>query len=148
MATVIRDFRDLQTYRASFAAAMRIFEITKRFPPEERYSLTDQVRRSSRSECTSQAEAWRKRRYPAAFKAKLADAMQEASETQTRLDFALACEYIDEDTPRELNAEHERILGRLNSMDMKAESFCFRQQRLFRSTPTTQPPNHLPSSPQ
>jgi four helix bundle protein len=75
----IRHFRDLEVYQRSFALAVDIFQISKKFPNEERYSLTDQIRRSSRSVCANLAEAWRKRRYVAVFKNKLTDAMQEAS---------------------------------------------------------------------
>ena len=77
----IKHFRDLEVYKRAFAGAMRIFEITKAFPVEERYSLIDQIRRSSRSVCSNLAESWRNRRYKAVFKHKLTNAMQEASET-------------------------------------------------------------------
>jgi four helix bundle protein len=79
----ISSVRDLQVYRVVFDAAMEIFEISKNFPVEEKYSLTDQIRRSSRSVCTNLTEAWRKRRYKAVFINKLSDAEQEAGETQT-----------------------------------------------------------------
>ncbi len=78
----IRHFRDLDVYQRAFRLAMKIYEITKAFPNDERYSIVDQMRRSSRSVCSNIAEAWRKRKYIAAFKNKLTDAMQEASETQ------------------------------------------------------------------
>ena len=129
MSEKIRSVRDLEVYQLSFEAAMEIFTITKHFPPEERYSLIDQIRRSSRSVCSNMAEAWRKRSYIAAFKSKLADAMQEASETQTWLDFALACNYISKDVYDDLNQRYEIILAKLNSMDMKAETFCFKSSK-------------------
>lgn len=91
----INSVRDLEVYQLSLETAMEIFEITKSFPEEEKYSLTDQVRRSSRSVCTNLAEGWRKRRYKAVFINKLTDASQEAAETQTWLEFALKCNYID-----------------------------------------------------
>ena len=97
MTEKISSARDLKVYKTSFAAAMEIFKITKNFPAEERYSLTDQIRRSSRSVCSNLAESWRKRRYPAVFRNKLTAAQQEASEPQTWLDFCLACEYINND---------------------------------------------------
>lgn len=78
-----RRHQDLEVYQAAFEEAMRIFEVSKKFPIEERYSLTDQIRRSSRSVCANLAEAWRKRRYEAAFIAKLTDCAAEATETQT-----------------------------------------------------------------
>ena len=87
----IRHFRDLEVYRRAFDAAMEIFQITKGFPSEEKYSLVDQIRRASRSACANLAEGWRKRRYPAVFKNKVTDSMQEASETQCWLEFSLAC---------------------------------------------------------
>ena len=108
---------------------MDIFLISKKFPVEERYSLTDQMRRSSRSVCANLAEAWRKRHYPAVFLNKLTDAMQEASETQTWLDFCLACKYITIDDFKRLDGEYEKILAMLNSMHMKADKFCFKNDQ-------------------
>lgn len=121
----IRHFRDLEVYQKAFNAAMRIYSITKSFPYEEKYSLTDQMRRSSRSVCSNIGEAWRKRKYNAVFKNKMTDAMQEASETQTWLDFCLACKYIDKQVYQELDNEYEQIILMLNAMERKAESFCF-----------------------
>lgn len=121
----IEHFRKLDVYRSAFQAAMTIFEITKSFPPEERYSLVDQIRRSSRSVCSNLAEAWRKRRYPAVFKNKLTDAMQEASETQSWLEFSLACLYITEDSFNKLDQEYESILAMLNSMEKLYQKFCY-----------------------
>ena len=95
MTEKINSARDLKVYKTSFAAAMEIFKITKNFPDEDRYSLTDQIRRSSRSVCSNLAESWRKRRYPAVFCNKVIVAHLEASVTQTWLDFCLACEYIN-----------------------------------------------------
>src|SRR5687767_4240175 len=91
----IRRHTDLEVFQRAFAAAMRIFELSRKFPPEERYSLTDQGRRSSRSVCANAAEGWRKRRYTAAFVSKLSDSEGEAAETQVWLQFAVACGYID-----------------------------------------------------
>jgi four helix bundle protein len=125
LAEKIKSVRDLELYKLAFAAAMEIFQISKSFPAEERYSLTDQIRKASRSVCTNLSEGWRKRRYKAVFVNKLSDGMQEASETQTWLDFCLACGYIGKDTFERLDSEYERILGMLNSMEMKAEKFCF-----------------------
>ena len=125
MKSDIRHFRDLQVYRRAFAAAMKIFELTKRFPPEEKFALVDQIRRASRSVCSNLAEAWRKRRYVAVFKNKVTDSMQEASETQCWLEFSLACEYIEQATFSELDDEYEQIIAMLNSMEMNAEKFCF-----------------------
>ena len=124
-AEKIKGVRDLEVYRKAFSAAMDIYRISKGFPSEEKFSLTDQIRRASRSVCSNLAEAWRKRRYPAVFINKLTDAQQEASETQTWLDFCLACEYIDNHSFERLDKEYEKILGMLNSMEMKADKFCF-----------------------
>src|SRR5438093_11974353 len=88
MGEAIRSHRELQVYQRAFRAAMEIFEITKSFPRDEIFSLTDQIRRSSRSVNMNLAEAWRKRRYQAAFIAKLSDAETEAAETQTAIEFA------------------------------------------------------------
>ncbi|MFI1745396.1 four helix bundle protein [Thalassobellus sediminis] len=91
------DFKKLLAYQKSFELAMLIFEISKSFPKEETYSLTDQIRRSSRSVCANISEAYRKRRYPKHFISKLTDADGENSETNTWLEFALACNYIDKE---------------------------------------------------
>ena len=124
MSNIIKNVRDLKVYKLAFETAMEIFQITKDFPQEEKYSLVDQIRRSSRSVCSNLAEAWRKRRYLAVFKNKLTDAMQEASETQTWLEFSFACNYIDETTFKELDEKYEHILAMLNNMEMKAKTFC------------------------
>jgi four helix bundle protein len=122
--TEIRSVRDLAVYRTAFDSAMEIFEISKTFPKEEMYSLTDQIRRSSRSVCSALAEGWRKRKYKAMFLNKLRDAAQEASETQTWLEFALHCRYIDEETFRKLDDCYEHIFAMLANMEKKADSFC------------------------
>ncbi len=122
---LIKHFRELVVYQHAFAAAMKVFEITRTFPVDERYSLTDQIRRSSRSVCSNLAEGWRKRKYEAVFKNKLTDAMQEASETQCWLEFSLASKYINEDTFAKLDDEYEQIIAMLNSMEMTSEKFCF-----------------------
>jgi four helix bundle protein len=124
MSTKLASVRDLDVYRAAFAAAMEIFEVSKRFPVDEKYSLTDQARRASRSVCTNLAEAWRKRRYKAVFVNKLTDAQQEAAETQTWLEFALACGYVDKEFFAGLDEQYEHIFAQLVTMERKAESFC------------------------
>jgi four helix bundle protein len=121
--TKIRSHRDLEVYKRAFAAAMRIFRASKTFPPEERYSLTDQIRRSSRSVCTNIAEAWRKRRYPAAFIAKLSDAEGEAAETQVWLEFSVKCGYMNRDEAAELYSEYEQIIRMLVDMINHPESW-------------------------
>ena len=129
MADKISSVRELKVYKLAFAAAMEIFQLTKKFPPEERYSLNDQIRRASRSVCSNLGEAWRKRRYRAVFVNKLTVSQQEASETQTWLDFCLACEYINSITFSDLDRKYEQILGMLNSMEIKADKFCFPKER-------------------
>lgn len=107
---------------------MRIFEISKAFPKEETYSLTDQVRRSSRSVPANIAEAWRKRRYKAAFVSKLNDAEGESAETQTWLEVAVRCNYLLRDVAKDLYREYDEIISILVSMENKPESWI-----LFRS---------------
>ncbi|NEQ67224.1 MAG: four helix bundle protein [Symploca sp. SIO2D2] len=107
----IKSHEDLEVYQIAFDAAMEIFEMSKQFPVEERYSLTDQIRRSSRSVCANLAEAWRKRRYEAAFIAKLNDCESEAAETQTWLKFSVKCGYLDVETGREIYSKYNQILG-------------------------------------
>ncbi|MBP6577634.1 MAG: four helix bundle protein [Chryseobacterium sp.] len=109
----INTHKDLRVYQLSFESGMEIFQVSKKFPKEEIYSLTDQVRRSSRSVSSNLAEAWRKRRYEKAFIAKLSDCEGEAAETQVWLDYALACEYINEETYTTLYKKYDYILGML-----------------------------------
>jgi len=115
MAKIV-SHKDLRVYQLSFELGMQIFEVTKSFPSEERYSLTDQIRRSSRSVSGNLAEAWRKRRYPKSFVAKLSDAEGEAAETQVWLDYALACGYIQSERHDELNNNYEQLLAMLVTM--------------------------------
>jgi four helix bundle protein len=112
----IKSHKDLEVYQMAFDTAMKIFELSKKFPVEERYSLTDQIRRSSRSVCANLAEAWRKRCYEAAFVAKLNDSEAESAETQTWIEFAVKCNYLEVETGRELYTTYNRILGGLVSM--------------------------------
>ncbi len=107
---------DLEVYERAFAAAMKVFALTKSFPAEERYSLTDQIRRSSRSVCANIAEAWRKRRYEAAFISKLSDAEAEAAETQVWLQFCVECAYLDRSAAKLLYAEYDAITAMLVHM--------------------------------
>jgi four helix bundle protein len=112
----IRGHEELEVYRLAFAGAMRLFELSRSFPVEERYSLTDQMRRSSRSVCANLGEAWRKRRYASAFVAKLADAEAEAAETQTWIHFAVACGYLDRDAGRTAYRLYDNVIGKLVTM--------------------------------
>jgi four helix bundle protein len=106
----------LEVYQMAFQAAMEIFKLSKTFPSEEKYSLTDQIRRSSRSVCANLAEAWRKRRYKAAFIAKLSDSESEAAEVQVWLKFAVECNYLEVEQARELYKKYNRIIGSLVNM--------------------------------
>ncbi|QSJ19264.1 four helix bundle protein [Nostoc sp. UHCC 0702] len=112
----IKSHKDLKVYQMAFDAAMKIFELSKKFPQEERYSLTDQIRRSSRSVCANLAETWRKRRYKAAFVAKLNECEAEAAETQTWIQFAVECNYLDINTGRELYRIYNQIIGSFVNM--------------------------------
>jgi four helix bundle protein len=112
----IENHDDLDVYTMAFDMAMKIYHLSKTFPKDEKYSLTDQIRRSSRSVCAAIAEAWRKRRYEAAFISKLNDAESEAAETQTWLRFALNCEYIPQHIENELYKNYSYIIGKLVTM--------------------------------
>lgn len=119
----IRDHQDLQVYQLAFDCAMQIFEITKTFPKEERYSLTDQIRRSSRSVTSNLAEAFRKRRYQKAFVAKLNDSEGEAAETQVWLEYSLKCKYISVKEFDKLNTDYDHIIGKLVNMERYPEKW-------------------------
>ena len=116
---------ELKVYQRSFDAAMAIFRLSKNFPKEETYSLTDQVRRSSRSISANISEGWRKRRYPKSFVSKLNDAEGEAGETQTWIQFAVECEYIDKETARNLYQKYDEIIAMLISMQNNPEKWTF-----------------------
>ncbi len=108
--------RDLEVYKKAFDASMEIFRLTKSFPKEETYSLTDQILRSSRSVSANLAEAWRKRRYEGSFISKLSDAEGEAAETQVWLEYAVACEYLDRKIALALYGKYDEILNTLVGM--------------------------------
>ena len=120
-------FRDLTAYKNAFALAMDIFTLSKKFPAEEKYSLTDQIRRSSRSVCSNIGEAYRKRKYQAHFVSKSTDADMENTETRVWLDFALACGYIVKEVWDELEAKSEEVGKLLNHMIENPEKY-FRKQ--------------------
>ena len=122
----IRDFRELEVYKLAMELAMRLFDLTKDFPKEERYSLTDQIRRSSRSVCANIAEAWRKRRYPNAFISKLNDSEAEAAETQVWLEFAVKCGYLTAARGAELSTAYDNVLGKLVNMIVHPEQWMIR----------------------
>ena len=120
----IRSFRDLIVYQKAFKLAMDIFNITKHFPKEEKYSLIDQIRRSSRSVPGNIAEAWAKKIYQKVFVNKLSDALGEEYETEVWLDFSKECEYIDDKFYSELMAEYDEVRKILISMMNNPEKFC------------------------
>ena len=123
---LIRRHEELDVYKLAFTASMRIFEVTKSFPKEERYSLVDQVRRSSRSVCANISEAWRKRRYEAAFVSKLSDSDAEAAETQVWIQFAVECGYLDRDTASQLYKDYDAILGMLVRITNQSEKWVLK----------------------
>lgn len=116
-------YKKLKAYQKAFELAMQVFEVTKTFPKEERYALTDQIRRSSRSVCSNIGEGYRKRLYPKHFIAKLSDADMENSETQVWLDFALACKYITEEVKNELHKKSEDVGKLIGYMIQNPEKF-------------------------
>ncbi len=123
--TIINSHKDLKVYQLSFKAGMKIFEVTRQFPKEETYSLTDQIRRSSRSVSGNLAEAFRKRKYPKSFISKLSDSEGEAAETQVWLDYSLSCGYIDEKTHTELYDEYDHIISMLVLMAAHPEKWAY-----------------------
>ncbi|MDX9848059.1 MAG: four helix bundle protein [Tenuifilaceae bacterium] len=116
-------FRELTVYKKAFVWAMEIFEITKSFPLEERYELTDQIRRSSRAVCRAIGEGYRKRQYPKHFSSKMSDADMENTESQVSLDFAVACKYISDNTYNDLISKSEEIGRMLNHMIENPEKY-------------------------
>jgi four helix bundle protein len=121
----IRSHEELHVFQLAFEASMKIFEISRDFPKEEKYSMIDQIRRSSRSVCANLAEAFRKRKYPKYFVAKLMDCEGEAAETQVWLLYALKCKYIDQVIKDELNDKYNLILGKLVVMGQQPEKWTY-----------------------
>ena len=119
----MRGHRDLKVYQLAYRLAMEIFTLSKSFPKEERYSLTDQIRRSSRSVAANIVEAFRKRRYPNMFVSKLADADGEAAETQVWVDFAHDCGYLSQKKHDELIAGYEEVGKMVGGMMASPEKF-------------------------
>jgi len=116
MKQIIRTHNQLEVYQIAFQTALKIHQLTIHFPMEERYSLTDQIRRSSRSVASNLAEAYRKRRYPKAFISKLSDAEGEAAETQVWLQFAHSFGYLSENDEQELSSLYDQIIGKIVTM--------------------------------
>lgn len=122
---LIKTHKELEVYQLSFDSGMVIFNTSKTFPKEETYSLTDQIRRSSRSVSANLAEAFRKRKYPKHFVSKLSDCESEAAETQVWLEYALACNYINQSTFSDLCDKYDHILAMLVKMSNKPENWSF-----------------------
>ena len=120
----INSFKDLIVYQKAYTLAMQIFALSKSYPKEERYSLTDQIRRSSRSVTSNIAEAWAKRIYTKVFVNKLSDSLGEEFETEGWLDYSLDCNYIKKETHSLLIAEYDQVRKMLISMMNKPEKFC------------------------
>ena len=125
----LRGHRDLKVYQLAYKLAMEIFQASKVFPKEEKYSLTDQIRRSSRSVAANIAEGFRKRKYPKMFVSKLADADGETAETQVWLDFARDCDYLSPERQAELTKGYEEVGKMLGAMMSMPEKFMPRTQR-------------------
>lgn len=126
---MIKSFRDLEVYVMAREEAKKIFVVSKSFPKEERFSLTDQIRRSSRAVNAMIAEAWARRRYRAAFINKIDEAMGEAMETQAWLDHAVDCEYLDRNQHRALDEVWQKVGAMLNRMIQRADDFCRSAER-------------------
>jgi four helix bundle protein len=128
-AKPIRHFRDLDVYQNALATGLRVYELSKKFPAQERYALIDQIRRSSRSVCANIAEAWRKRRYEAAFVSKLSDAETEAAETQVHAEFAFHHRYLSREEFLKVDDAYEKIIGQLVKMIDQPQKWLIRQPR-------------------
>jgi len=126
MGERINSYKELRVFQNAMDAAMKIFEVTKGFPAEERFSMVDQMRRSSRSVCANIGEAWRKRRYKAAFIAKLSDAESEACETQVWIEFARRCGYLIDETSRDLDSNYDHIIGQLVNMIRESDKWLIK----------------------
>lgn len=125
---IIRSAKELEVYRTAYELAMRIFVASRAFPSEEKYALTSQIRRSSRSVCNNLREAWAKRRYEAHFISKLSDCDGENAETDTSLDFALQCEYISQELHAELTAKCTQVGRMLGAMMANPEKFLLHSE--------------------
>src|SRR5690349_10600540 len=128
-----KSYKDLDVFRNGMDTAVEVFQISRQFPIEERYSLTDQIRRSSRSVCANLAEAWRRRRYEQAFINRLSIAEGEAAETQVWLDFAVGCGYATAEQIRELHTNYASIIGTLVGMINHPETWIITSNQLRES---------------
>ena len=129
MKEKIKSYKDLYVYKHAMAAAMKIFELTKAFPEEEKHSLTDQLRRTSRSVCSTIGEAWRKRIDQAAFTARLNDTESLACASQVWVEFARKCGYLKDEVCNELDSAYDQILGQLYKMGKESAKWTFNANR-------------------
>lgn len=120
---------ELDAYKLSVEGGMNVFRLSKRFTSEEKFSLTDQVRRSSRSVSAQIAEAWRKRKYEAAFISKLNDAEAEAAETQVWIEYAVKCDYLDRETGKQLHHDYDNLIGKLVTMANRPKPWLLQKSR-------------------
>ncbi len=128
MGERINSYKELHVYQNAMDAAMEIFELTKSFPAEEKYSMVDQIRRCSRSVCANLSEAWRKRRYKAAFISKLSDLETEAGEVQVWLEIALKCRYIDASVDKRLESSYDHIIGQIVKIIDEPDKWLIRKK--------------------
>lgn len=119
----IKSYKELHVFQKAMDTAMAIFQLTRCFPPEEKYSMVDQMRRSSRSVCANIAESWRKRRYKGAFISKLNDAESEACETQVWIEFARRCGYMSPELSDKLETAYDQVIGKLVRMSNQTEKW-------------------------
>ena len=129
MTDIIKSYKDLRVYNNAMEAAMKIFELTKTFPPEEKYSLTDQMRRASRSVCATIGDAWRKRINQTAFTARLNDSESVACESQVWVEFARKCGYLKDEICDELDSAYDQILGQLFKMIKESDKWIINSNR-------------------
>src|SRR6266496_1609716 len=123
----VEDYKHLRVYKLGFESAMEIFQVSRKWPSEVKFALTDQIRRSSRSVCANIAEAWRKRRYEAAFVSKLSDAETEAAETQVHAEFAFHHDYLSREEFLKVDDAYEKIIGQLVKMIDQPQKWLIRQ---------------------
>lgn len=119
----LKNHWELDVYKMAMELSMKIFEVTNEFPKEEKYSLTDQIRRSSRSVCANVAEAWRRRRYKGNFVMRLNDAEADAAESQVWIEYAVKCKYIKKELAKELHTKFDNVIGKLVRMIRAPENW-------------------------
>ena len=144
--SAIRNHYELEVYKMAVDFAMQVFGHSKAFPKEETYSLTDQIRRSSRSVATSIAEGWRRRKYEAAFVNKLSEAESETAETQSWLEFAVKCGYLKAEPARELHKRYDRLIGKLVNMGNNPAPWVLRKSAGKLKVAPAYRPTRLPAN--